>query len=225
MATWDANFEASPDGDDNPGQGDDKIREFKLEVRKRIGNEHGDYVNTAGGADGSQSADWVHKKGSARAYYQSDAPTLRPDGQTSIGTNDAGRVWVSNGGNSPIMVWTGSAWTSTAITFKDTKHNSNLACKILTGGSWNMDTTATNIIQHSLNSTSIRYWRTGIRKDGGNNYVDLGASALASFAHGGYDFTTSDVVVLCRITNGYYDSSLFNSTGFDRARTTIWYRM
>ena len=119
MATWDANFEASPDGDDNPGQGDDKIREFKLEVRKRIGNEHGDYVNTAGGADGSQSADWVHKKGSARAYYQSDAPTLRPDGQTSIGTNDAGRVWVSNGSDHLTKVWTGSAWEACGLGVAD----------------------------------------------------------------------------------------------------------
>lgn len=103
---WNIAFEASPLGGDNPVQGDDKIREFKLAVRERFTREH--FMNTASGLP---TEDGEHRAGSARAYHQSAAPTLQPDAATALSADDVGRLWVDTdtGG---AFYWNGTAWVS-----------------------------------------------------------------------------------------------------------------
>jgi hypothetical protein len=88
LTVWNSAFEASPAGGDVPSLGDDKIREVKSAIRERIAKEHKMDLAT-----GTASADGWHIQGSAVDYYQSSAPTTRPDGVTALDVNDYGRRW------------------------------------------------------------------------------------------------------------------------------------
>ena len=90
MATYNAAFEASPAGADNPKYGDDKIRELKTEIRLRQDHEHvwKDSTSTTGG---------VHLPGSAKSFYQETAPTNKPNSDDGIlDDDDLGRSWINS---------------------------------------------------------------------------------------------------------------------------------
>ena len=78
-------------------------------------NEHSSYTTKGGTSGGSVSADFLHKEGSARGYYASGTPTVRPDGSTSLGTSDDGRIWVDSDTNE-LYVWSGTAWVAAGRT-------------------------------------------------------------------------------------------------------------
>jgi hypothetical protein len=109
MATWNAAFNASPAGGDNPSQGDDKIREFKVAVYDRVVKEH-NFDLTEGGAQPRQG---LHKAGSAVAFHQASAPTQRNG--VALGANDAGLIWV-NSTTGVWYRWSGSAWVAVTVT-------------------------------------------------------------------------------------------------------------
>lgn len=106
LVTWDSTFESKPAGSRSPKYGDDDIREHKEAVRERIAKEH---VMTTG--TGTNTLHGWHLSGSARGYVQTGTgPTTRPDGSTSLGASDAGRVWFDSGEDYTPHVWTGTAW-------------------------------------------------------------------------------------------------------------------
>jgi hypothetical protein len=107
MTPWGTSFESSPAGVDSPTTGDDSIRQLKSSVRERLEREH---IN--GTEEDSETHGW-HREGSAKAYYESAAPTNRPNVSTApavaLSATDAGRLWIdSDTGLS--YVWTGAAW-------------------------------------------------------------------------------------------------------------------
>jgi len=221
MATYDGNFVISPADGDNPGQGDDKIRELKAEIEKRMRNEHSTYVNAAFGTTGTQPKDWLHRAGSARAYYLSNAPTLRPDGVTSLGTNDKGRLWVSNGVGHAVKVWTGAAWSAATMPVKDWGGGPDVLYKYLTTGSWNMDATASLAVAHSCTVGNVRAFFAMVRQDTSDYWTPIEMAFSATPA--GYAKISGGYVVLSRRTGGAYDKTTYNSTGFDRARVKLEY--
>ena len=85
-----------------------------------------------------------------------------------------------------------------------------------------MSNTTSLIVQHTLSIGKIRDWNTVIRKDGSltpyhlNNYGNPSSQSGLSYFH-------SDVLIMTRIADGYFTGAAFNSTGFDRALTTVWY--
>jgi len=185
-------------------------------------NEHSTYVNAAFGTTGTQAKDWLHRAGSARAYYLSNAPTLRPDGVTSLGTNDKGRLWVSNGATHRLKVWTGSAWSAATMAIKDQKGGADLLFKVLTTGSWNMDTTASLAVAHSCAVANIRHFSAVITADTATYFYDIFATVSTTGPSGNIR-VSGGYVVLSRRTGGYFDGAVFNSTGFDRARIKLGY--
>jgi hypothetical protein len=108
MATWNAAFNASPAGGDNPSQGDDKIREFKVTMYDRWVKEH--YLDLSEG--GAQPRQGLHRAGSAVAFYQVSAPTQRNG--VALGSTDSGIIWI-NSTTKDMYTWTGSAWALTAM--------------------------------------------------------------------------------------------------------------
>jgi len=78
-------------------------------------NEHSSYSAKGGSSGGSVAGDFVHKEGSARGYYASGAPSVRPDGSTTLGTSDDGRLWVDSDTNE-LYVWSGTAWVAAGRT-------------------------------------------------------------------------------------------------------------
>lgn len=98
-----ATFELTPAGSDSPAAGDDRIRELKETLGDMLDKEH--LQRDAG----STAAQGWHREGSAIAYYESAAPTNRPDGTTALGATDAGRLWIDSDDGS-IWFWNGSAF-------------------------------------------------------------------------------------------------------------------
>jgi hypothetical protein len=83
-----------------------EILNLRKAVRGRFNKEHataetGDVTAGAGGGE--------HKQGSAVTYVSASAPTLRPDGVTSLDTDDEGRLWYEED-TGYLHYWTGSAW-------------------------------------------------------------------------------------------------------------------
>lgn len=109
--TWNTAFEGTPAGSADPAEGDDRIRELKSATRERIEKEH--VMDTGSGL---YSEDGWHREGSAIAYYESSAPTNRPDGATALDTDDAGRLWVDSDDRSS-WYWDGTAWEELAPPF------------------------------------------------------------------------------------------------------------
>lgn len=109
--TWNTAFEGTPAGSAAPAEGDDRIRELKSATRERIEKEH--VMDTGSGL---YSEDGWHREGSAIAYYESSAPTNRPDGATALDTDDAGRLWVDSDDRSS-WYWDGTAWEELAPPF------------------------------------------------------------------------------------------------------------
>jgi len=109
--TWDTEFKLKPDGDDAPSSLDNQQRAHRAAVEERMENEH-DTVSddTAGLA----SRDWRHKKGSARAYYETPAPTKQPGSEGAslddLTGLDDGRLWIDS--DTDVMsVWDGDEFT------------------------------------------------------------------------------------------------------------------
>jgi len=96
--SWD---EASPARTDQRRDGAQEILSLRKGTSQRANKEHATYAASGVGGE--------HKAGSAKAYYQANAPTLRPDGVTALDTNDKGRLWVKSTDNS-LYQWDGSAW-------------------------------------------------------------------------------------------------------------------
>jgi len=84
-SAWD---ESSPNDTTAVKDGDDEIRDLRVGTRLRIEKEH---IAPAGSSAGGE-----HKAGSAVAYYQSSAPTTKPDGSTSLDSDDNGRLWIDS---------------------------------------------------------------------------------------------------------------------------------
>jgi hypothetical protein len=116
---WDAAFEASPAGSDSPALGDNKITELKSAIRERVEKEHDLATST-----GTFASHGWHKLGSAKVYYGTSAPTVRPDGSTALTSADAGRMWI-NSSTYAVQVYTGTAWVGVA--------SNNLYTETITG--------------------------------------------------------------------------------------------
>ena len=241
MATYNAAFEATPAGTDAPSTIDDKIREFKEAVTARIGNEHGNYKNTAEGADGSEAADWVHREGSARAYYCSDAPTQRPDEATALdstGSNDDGRLFVSNGTYHPIKVWSGGSWLSTSVNYANYAvssgtttdngpYNITVKHKVFSLGSWNMDavTPGCVCISTGISPTDILWCDVSIICDGNHSVAPLYYyDEVDTEVAGRWEARSTDSIIVSRYGGGKFDSTRYNSTGFNRGWLTVHYK-
>lgn len=103
-ADWD---EGSPTITDPRRQGAAEILSLRKGTKIRADKEHKAYAGTSAGGE--------HKAGSAVSYYQTATPTLRPDGTTSLGADDAGRLWVHST-TKIIKIWSGSSWEDLELT-------------------------------------------------------------------------------------------------------------
>jgi hypothetical protein len=136
---WD---EASPAGSDARNKGDDEIRYLRASVRARLAKEHTSPATASVGGE--------HTAGSAKAYYQTSDPTLRPDATTALSAGDAGRL-LYRSDTSALKVYTGSAWSAVGASsgasfavLNDTKAV-NTAGGSFTSGAWRTRTLNTEV--------------------------------------------------------------------------------
>jgi hypothetical protein len=84
-AGWDI---TAPADIDAVALGAQEIRDLRRGIATRINREHVTLAEASAGG-------W-HKAGSAKAYYQSAAPTQRPDAATALSADDNGRLFVDS---------------------------------------------------------------------------------------------------------------------------------
>lgn len=99
-ANWD---EAAPANNEYISNLPREIRDERIGNRIRVGKEH---VDPAAASVGGE-----HIAGSAFPFVAASAPTLRPDGVTSLDSSDAGRLWLDTTPTIPqLKRWTGTVW-------------------------------------------------------------------------------------------------------------------
>ena len=95
--------ESAPVSTDLRSNGYVEIRSVRVGVGLRILKEHDTFADSSVGGE--------HKKGSARAYYQTGDPSQRPDASTNLGSSDDGRLLVHSS-TKALSVYTGSSFTA-----------------------------------------------------------------------------------------------------------------
>ncbi len=197
--TWDSAFEASPAGTDDPSVGDDKIRQVKAAVRERAEKEH--YWRTA---ESSSIHGW-HREGSAKAYYEADAPSKRPDGSTNLTASDNGRLWV-NSDTGLLYAYVHPNWVGMVRTVRVVSIQGTLAA-------------ATNIVPPIVVTRNCTITKVSIRvgtaPTGASLIVDINKYGTDEVADG----SIFNGVTRPTITSGNYENNvtLFSATYSDMA--------
>lgn len=100
----------------------------------------------------------------------------------------------------------------------------NLKTIVLEIGDWDMDTNATtNPIVTQVSAASIRSIDAIIRDDGGSVISNLMIVDASCILQGGITSSLTGSFSLRRLTGGTFDSSSYNSTGYNRGWVTIVY--
>lgn len=108
--TIDAGWVADPPDSEQIADLPGDVQQTREGVVERLAHELGMYSNSGG--DGTAANDGYLLTGAGKAYYQTAAPTARPNG-VALSTADKGRLWVDSDGTvgARLYVYTGSAWT------------------------------------------------------------------------------------------------------------------
>ncbi len=106
-AAWNTTFESEPADTDPVAQGDNRIREDKLEVRNRAETELCFGTGFTGSATNCVAADDGRlREGAAKVFVQDAAPTtIAIDDNTADNTLDEGRLWVDSNDNNRLWVF------------------------------------------------------------------------------------------------------------------------
>jgi hypothetical protein len=210
MATWNTAYEALPPGTtETGGLGDDRIRSWKAEIGDRFDQEHV-WMST------SSSGQTVHRKGSARAYYQAAAPTLRPDAATALGTLDNGRLFVGSDTND-LYIWTGSAFAGVGgYAYVDQGGGDRLLRKVVDIGTWQLSIDSDVAFNHGLTLSTIRRIEVIVQTDDGTKLDSIQG-------HGTFlIYATAADLFLASIGSYFNGDSNYSGTG-NRGYVVIWY--
>ncbi len=95
--------------------------------------------------------------------------------------------------------------------------------KVINIDDWDMDATTAVNVAHNLTATNIRALTVTIRADTDTDFRDLGGNYFdENIAAGHYDWDAT-LVKMHREPGGWFDSTAFDSTSFNRGWITIWY--
>ena len=104
-------------------------------------------------------------------------------------------------------------------------NNRFIKYSVINIGDWDMDTDQfTGSIAHGISDhTKIRSIDIMIRDDSWLILTPLDIFVIAGFTGGGVQGLSSTNIVLGRVTAGYYDSTTYDATSFNRGFITIGY--
>lgn len=184
---------------DLKSEGDDHIRGIKNVL-----------LNTFPSLTGAVTATQTQLNLTATATDANTASTIvKRDGS---GNFTAGTVTAALSGNATTA--------TTATNIDDQGGGTDLKCKVIEIGDWNMDASATVSPLHGVTGLNIRAINVVIRDDADTTYYNLDNNGSAP---GGYMSFTASQVYLGRVTGGSFDSTSFDSTSYNRGWMTIWY--
>lgn len=222
---WNAAFNAAPVKTDNAANAATDINVTRTAIREVVVQEH-NFSLTAVSTQGQ------HKKGSARVFYQADAPTTSPGGD-ALASGDQGRLWLDSDDNT-LSVWNGTAFDSVSVSSSgasdgvvETGSSATIKMKVIEIGDWNMDSTNTVSVAHGLTYANIRDFSVKIRNDAANATYPLDMARDFTFTGSnpadGFYYVGSTTVEMARTIGGFFDSVAYDSTSFNRGWITIWY--
>jgi len=193
MASWTTTFEATPAGSASPSDGDDRIRELKSAIEERMNNEHTTHNDAY--SDGTVAKDWLHKSGSASAYYQSSAPTTYPDGSTALDSNATGRLWVDEDDN-VMYIYDGSSFVTTrasaAQIILTVQGPLSTGTDLILHIPFSFSGTITNVYARVRTAPDGSALRVDINKNGGDNSI-FGTNDYVEIADGANAGNKSDM--------------------------------
>lgn len=107
---------------------------------------------------------------------------------------------------------------------KDQGGGTDLKCKVIDIGDWDMVATSLVTVVHGLTDANIRNVQVFVRNDSGltlevNNLIK---DSVGTSADGSY-YITGGAVWLRRVTGGAFDSIFYDETSYNRGWITIWY--
>ena len=100
-----ASWELLPAIGDVAGYGSDALQDIKSTMRVRLTKEH--YYDLTEVSPQPQQGRL--RPGAGRTYEQETAPTQTPDGSTTLGALDTGRLWRKTS-TGELFIWIASAW-------------------------------------------------------------------------------------------------------------------
>lgn len=97
--------------------------------------------------------------------------------------------------------------------------------KVFSIGDWDMNTDHEVTITHGVTNLhqKIRGISVMIRNDAGSVIVELTGQYYSDGSLGGQVTLDSTTIYLYRVTGGFFDSTTYDSTSFNRGWVTIWY--
>jgi hypothetical protein len=95
--------------------------------------------------------------------------------------------------------------------------------KIIDIGDWNMDSTVSVNVAHGLTLANIRTVQILIRNDTDASYYSLEGIHTSGGAVEGYFNLSATNVTAVRVTSGFFDTTAFDSTTYNRGWITITY--
>ncbi len=113
--TWNATWHLLPKNAESPSLGDDRVRDAKDGIEERAKNEHTTY--SGDGTLGVQADDWLHKAGSAQAWYQSGNPTQPYVNGKTGDTSANGRLSIDSATKTLKYYVDGTGWISLMSVF------------------------------------------------------------------------------------------------------------
>ncbi len=173
-----------------------EIRDLRIGVGNREAMEHV--------KDASAKAGGEHLSGSAKAFYQSAAPSERPDGVNNpwgdgatslVSTGDDGRLWVDSD-NKVLYVWYGNAFGLVQVIAGNIAADAVTTVKILDN-----NVTLAKIADLSAQGNLIRGGAAGAvgqfaAKTSGNIVLGDGTDVISAAMSGGATISAAGVVTL-----------------------------
>jgi hypothetical protein len=98
--------------------------------------------------------------------------------------------------------------------------NVKLNTKVINIGDWNMDATSAVVVAHGIDIGKMRSYFGLIRHDDSGNSYSLENAVGVLSGHILWDGTNMSIL---RATSGFFDSTSFNATSFNRGWITIQY--
>ena len=136
----------------------------------------------------------------------------------------------TNGFNNLFILGNSITASKSNATYVDALMNEDngtvLRTKIITIGDWNMDTTTSVNVAHGLSATewkTIRVVQAIVRNDADTAYTPVDYATGAGVANGAVAQIDATNIILTRVTGGNYDSTAFDSTGYNRGWVTLEY--
>lgn len=207
-STWGAGFNATPAGSEDRRSGDDRIREMKSELWKRLKL----LFNFEDDPDG--------------VGYVVDLADDVVQAEHILGVAGTGTITLDKIPDGANFMRVAAAYVDANGRINAVKeaNGTRIALKTIAIGDWNMDTDSSKALTHGVaDYNKIIAINARVRNDADTAlyyaYQLIPGYSVPELWH----TISATEITLGRANAGYFDNANFDATSFDRGKVTIWY--